>query len=42
MEQLNRAWRRFHRNDGTTIEYGLIERDEGPVVDLFVIGAGWR
>lgn len=40
MEQLNRAWRRFHRNDGTKIDYDLIERDDGPVVDLFVTARG--
>lgn len=38
MEQLNRAWRRFHRNDGTTIAPELVEPggEEGLFVDLVV------
>jgi predicted ATPase len=38
MGQLNRAWRRFHRNDGTTIAPELVEHegDEGLFIDLVV------
>jgi hypothetical protein len=36
MEQLNRAWRRFHRNDGTRIASELVELDEGLFIDLVV------
>ena len=37
MDRLNRAWRRFHRNDGTEIVPGLVEREgEGEFFDLFV------
>jgi predicted ATPase len=44
MEQLNRAWRRFHRNDGTTIEPELVEPlgDEGASIDLVVKRGGDR
>jgi predicted ATPase len=39
MEQLNDAWRRFHRNDGTTIAPELVESggEEGLFVDLVVM-----
>jgi energy-coupling factor transporter ATP-binding protein EcfA2 len=38
MGQLNRAWRRFHRNDGTMIAPELVEPegDEGAFIDLVV------
>jgi predicted ATPase len=39
LEQLNRAWRRFHRSDGTEIVPDIVEREgkEGDFLDLFVM-----
>jgi hypothetical protein len=36
MERLNRAWRRFHRNDGTAIAPELVELKEGNAMELVV------
>lgn len=42
LQRINRAWRRFHQNDGTTIEAELVDRQEGALVDLAVMQGNER